>query len=221
MFAITRTVISMAGISAIALVLIGGGLAAYRVARDPAAITGTVLRSQARASPTPITASQPGVKLPSTDHTTPASAATTASPWAISEAHAEAVVRQHGYMPQRDAGDWCESCPLHVIIAEQRQATYALHWAFFFANGRGWLGTDTAAPTIEQPVAVAWRDATTVALTYNLYRPGDAACCASGDHATVRFRWDGARLVPLDPVPEARLPAAADPAATRAPHSSS
>jgi hypothetical protein len=40
-----------------------------------------------------------------------------------------------------------------------------------------------------------------IALDYTLYEARDAQCCPSGGTATVRYRWDGTRLRPLDRIP--------------------
>jgi hypothetical protein len=70
--------------------------------------------------------------------------------------------------------------------------------AFFFADDR-FLGTDAATPSAE--VQEVWRDNRTIALLYILHRDGDALCCPTGGGAIVRFRQQGSRVVPLDPIP--------------------
>jgi hypothetical protein len=46
-----------------------------------------------------------------------------------------------------------------------------------------------------------WRDDTTIALMYVLYRNSDALCCPTGGGKIVRFHWNGSRLVALDRIP--------------------
>lgn len=69
--------------------------------------------------------------------------------------------------------------------------------AFFFVEG-DYIGTDTLEPSAT--IGLAWQDDTTVALTYALYDPDDPMCCPTGE-ATVRYRWNGSKLEPLDPIP--------------------
>ena len=70
--------------------------------------------------------------------------------------------------------------------------------AFFFLND-DYLGTDTLNPSAGIRLLVRTPD--TVTLSYVLYRPNDGMCCPTGGSATVRYHWNGTRLVPLDPIP--------------------
>jgi RNA polymerase subunit RPABC4/transcription elongation factor Spt4 len=45
-------------------------------------------------------------------------------------------------------------------------------------------------------------DATSFAVTYGVYKPGDPHCCPTGGNATTTFRWNGSALV-HDPAPGA------------------
>lgn len=109
------------------------------------------------------------------------------------------VVCRSGYLARSAAETYCESCTLHVIIgAGITSADGYDQRAFFFAGGR-YLGTD--ALDASAGIRVVWRDDTTVALGYALYRSSDGFCCPTGGEAVVRFRWDGQRLVALDPIP--------------------
>ncbi|MDX6643054.1 MAG: hypothetical protein QOD76_1016 [Solirubrobacteraceae bacterium] len=69
--------------------------------------------------------------------------------------------------------------------------------AFFFVGGR-YIGTDTS--DLSASMRIASQTDTTVGLTYALYGPRDALCCPHR-FATVRYHWNGTRLVPLDPIP--------------------
>jgi hypothetical protein len=46
-----------------------------------------------------------------------------------------------------------------------------------------------------------WRNLNTLAFLYVLYRPSDADCCPTGGAVSVRYRWDGTKVVRLDPLP--------------------
>ena len=72
--------------------------------------------------------------------------------------------------------------------------------AFFFAGDR-YIGTDArdASATVEFVRQVG----NVVTLRYFLYRPADSMCCPSAGTVDVRYRWDGTRLIPLDPIPAA------------------
>jgi hypothetical protein len=69
---------------------------------------------------------------------------------------------------------------------------------WFFDHG-GFVGRDAATPS--HTIIGLWRDDTTIAFMYVLYRQSDPNCCATGGGAIVRFRWNGKRVRPLDPVP--------------------
>jgi hypothetical protein len=47
----------------------------------------------------------------------------------------------------------------------------------------------------------SWRNLNTLAFLYVLYRPTDAMCCPSGGAVSVRYRWNGKKIVRLDPLP--------------------
>jgi hypothetical protein len=69
---------------------------------------------------------------------------------------------------------------------------------WFFDHGR-FIGRD--APTPSHEIIGLWRNDRTIAFMYVLYRQSDANCCATGGGAIVRFRWNGKRVRPLDPLP--------------------
>ena len=69
--------------------------------------------------------------------------------------------------------------------------------AFFFVRDR-YIGTDTS--DLSASMRIASQSDTTIGLTYALYGPRDALCCPHR-FATVRYHWNGRRLVPLDPIP--------------------
>lgn len=39
------------------------------------------------------------------------------------------------------------------------------------------------------------------AITYADYGPGDPACCPTLPSVTIIFRWNGAHMIPLEPIP--------------------
>jgi hypothetical protein len=69
---------------------------------------------------------------------------------------------------------------------------------WFFEHGR-FVGLDAA--TSSHDIVALWRDDRTIVVMYVLYRQTDAECCPTGGGATVRFRWNGKRVVRLDPLP--------------------
>lgn len=69
---------------------------------------------------------------------------------------------------------------------------------WFFAGGR-FVGYD--APKSSAGIIGLWRDGSTIAFLYILYRANDALCCASGGGSDVRFHWTGKRVVALDALP--------------------
>jgi len=123
-------------------------------------------------------------------------------------AAAERVVRSHGYNP--NSGQWYPNHQLNAIVGVvQHSADGAARQTFFFVGNR-YIGTDKADVSANSYyVAGANR---TVTIGYPIYGPSDPMCCPSGGNWTVRFHWNGSRLVPLDPI-NAPTPVVADRAA--------
>ena len=130
-------------------------------------------------------------------------------------AEGQAVVAQQGYTtlqpyagpcstasPCADAGSklvataWCSTCPLHVIIGVSTPSADGYNRRAFFFTDR-YLGTDAATPSSD--LSFDTRDLDTVTLFYGHYVAPDR-----GVTVKVRFRWDGTRLVALDPIPDHR-----------------
>jgi LppP/LprE lipoprotein len=111
------------------------------------------------------------------------------------------VVRSHGFTPH-DTDDYGYpdfNYGLHVIIGYAAgSADGYTQQAFFFLRGR-YVGTDLADPSAT--IQIVWRDDTTIALGYTIYKPNDAMCCPLGGEVTVRYHWTGTRLVTLDRIP--------------------
>lgn len=115
-------------------------------------------------------------------------------------AAALAVVRGLGYVPA-DAGDYHRDQTLRVLLGTRAGgATSPGALAFFFLRDR-YLGTDSSLPSARLQVGA--QDDTSITLTYTLYRPGEAACCATGGVRDVRFALDNGRLEPMSPIPTA------------------
>jgi hypothetical protein len=69
----------------------------------------------------------------------------------------------------------------------------------WFFRGSHFVGHDSKQSSAS--IVGLWRDANTMAFMYVLYRPTDALCCATGGGAVVRYRWNGEKVVRLDPLP--------------------
>ncbi len=110
------------------------------------------------------------------------------------------LIKQKGYTVIDTSEVWYDpSEQLNVLIGMcTGSADGYCKQAFFFYNGK-YLGTDTADPS--QQISVVWRNDTTIALNYILYRKDDAMCCPTAGAATVRFQWNGTKLEALDPIP--------------------
>ena len=79
--------------------------------------------------------------------------------------------------------------------------------AFFFVREQ-YLGTDAVSPSLR--LKVAGQKGGQITLAYTRFAVGDKPCCPSDGTVKVRFKLDGERLTPLDPIPPAaaRLPPA-------------
>lgn len=94
---------------------------------------------------------------------------------------------------------WRPSATLHVLRATpSTAASYGGDYYFFFVDGNAVSRQYFTGAMSEQGL-----DATTFAVTYRVFRPGDAHCCPTGGTSTVRFRWNGSAVVALDPMPGA------------------
>lgn len=69
---------------------------------------------------------------------------------------------------------------------------------WFFHNA-DFVGND--AKRSSGDIIGSWGDLDTLAFLYVLYRPTDAMCCPTGGAVSVRYRWNGKRVVRLDPLP--------------------
>ena len=90
---------------------------------------------------------------------------------------------------------------LHVLIGTAAQSADGYsQQAFFFVRGH-FLRTDL--PDTSAAIHLAWRNDTTIALSYVVYKPNEPMCCPTGGALIVRYKWDGTKLRALDPVPSA------------------
>lgn len=112
---------------------------------------------------------------------------------------AVATMRERGYAAE-DLETFRGDHTLRVLFGEPLDGPEGTRRAFFFVGSQN-VGTD--APDASGDVKVSKAEETEIRLRYRLYQPTDDADRPSGELVRVRFRWDGASLVPLDPVPSA------------------
>jgi len=74
--------------------------------------------------------------------------------------------------------------------------------AFFFYDGK-YIGSDIPDIGASSDIEESWRDDDTITINYFLYKPDDGLCCPTGGAATVRFQWNGTKVINLDPIPSA------------------
>jgi hypothetical protein len=106
-------------------------------------------------------------------------------------------VSKEGYNPD-DEDQYHPSQTLRVLVGTKKDSGdgYAKR-AFFFVGDR-YIGTDTSDDSAA--IRVDSQSDTTITLAYPLYGKDDPLCCPGGE-ATVRYQWNGSKLVPLDPIP--------------------
>ncbi|MCX5182608.1 LppP/LprE family lipoprotein [Streptomyces sp. NBC_00268] len=112
---------------------------------------------------------------------------------------AKKIVRAKGFDPyvHGPASAWAKYT-LRVLVGVKEPGDSYTNFAFFFV-GKRYLGTDSTNPSARMQVVKQTKD--TVAVKYTLYRPDDALADPSGGNTTVRYKWTGVKLMPLDPVP--------------------
>ncbi len=113
-------------------------------------------------------------------------------------AAASKVVDRLGYDPSTAASAWHSDHHLNAIVGIlKKSADGKYQRTFFFVDGR-YIGTDTAKPSAD--IGVKNTAADLVTASYGIFQPSDALCCPSS-HRSVRYEWNGSKLVPLDPIP--------------------
>ena len=151
--------------------------------------------------------------LPPKQTSPPAGQAPTPQPSGlISLDQAKSIVREYKdkstgpghYEPylEGDPARW-DTTQIRVLIGQLTPGDSYTNRAFFFSKAR-FLGTDTSEPSARMSVLA--QDTATITIQYELYRNGDALVQPTGGTANVRFFWNGAKLVPLDPIPPCENP---------------
>jgi hypothetical protein len=136
------------------------------------------------------------VETQTVEHTTPTQTADTASPEEALNA-AIATVNEEGYEPA-DTDHYDADATLRVIVGIRKGSVDGNDQRAFFFAGSEYLGTDTSDRS--GSIHVEFANDTTLALSYALFAPDDPLCCPSS-RKTVRYRWDGQQLNPLDAIP--------------------
>jgi hypothetical protein len=185
-------------IVAAAILLVGGGVGAAIALTDHGSNKPVALK------PARVSTTVPSTLPPESTTTTTIAPTTTAPSVPVSSGFnyqaAVQKVQSLGYSIYEDESGDQSVGPLNVLTATcTGSATGYCQNAFFFVNN-SYIGTDTSSPDIGVSIA-SWQNGTTVALNYPLYEPSDANCCPTGGTRTVRFNWNGSRLLPLDPLP--------------------
>jgi LppP/LprE lipoprotein len=98
-----------------------------------------------------------------------------------------------------DEATW-EGTTLRVLLGVRTPSDSYDQRAFFFLSER-YLGTDTRLPSAR--ISLVAHTDRTVTIEYVLYRRRDPLSDPTGGSATVRYHWNGRRLVPEDPIPPA------------------
>jgi serine/threonine protein kinase len=168
------------------------------------ALVATADNGKNKAGPSPShSASTSG--SPSASASAPPTSPTTTAPASLTPGNAsldsaQAVVMAVGYTPYQNAAEfWDPQSPINVVLGTLTGSADGYNnWAFFFA-GNVYIGHDASTPSMQ--LEVQGRTATTITLAYQIYGPSDPTCCPTGGTQTVRFRWNGSKLVPLDPIP--------------------
>jgi len=93
---------------------------------------------------------------------------------------------------------WGPGVGFHALYGNCRAGDGRDQYIWFFDRGR-FIRTD--ARKSSHLIIGVWRDDKTMAFLYVLYRQADPECCPTGGAATVRYRWNGKRVVRLDPLP--------------------
>jgi hypothetical protein len=107
---------------------------------------------------------------------------------------AVAVLHAQGYAPVK-LNDYDVKTRMHVLVGRRPDGA---RQAFFFVLTH-YIGHDTLTPSAH--IKVVGHRLRGVTLAYRTYGPDDAACCPRGPRTTVRFDWDGTRLVTTGVIP--------------------
>jgi len=115
-------------------------------------------------------------------------------------AAALAFWRSRGCEPwaKPDTSMWMHGWRFNAVFGNCRAEDGHDQHLYFFDRAR-FVGTDGLGTSSE--ILGLWRNDTTLAFMYVLYRPQDALCCPTGGGKVVRFRWNGRRFRALDRPP--------------------
>lgn len=131
--------------------------------------------------------------------TTAQTTSTTAEPGprVTSRAEAQLFMVSKGYLPTSGNG-YDDDNTLNVLVGSRPGGGQL---AFFFADDRA-LGTDTSSPSAS--IDLVDQSSDTVTLAYAVY---DGTSAQPTGKVPVRYRYDGAKVTPLDAIPSRRNPA--------------
>ncbi len=93
---------------------------------------------------------------------------------------------------------WQAGWRFNVLYGNCRAEDGSDQHAWFFDRGR-FIRIDARTPSLH--LVGLWRNDTTIAFLYVLYRRSDPSCCATGGGAIVRYRLEQGRVRRLDPLP--------------------
>ena len=115
-------------------------------------------------------------------------------------AQAEAFVDKRCPAKEREisTGLWEAGWKFNVLYGNCRAGDGRDQHAWFFDKGR-FVGVDARSASHE--IIGLWRNGSTIALLYVLYRNSDPDCCATGGGAIVRYRLGKGHVGRLDPLP--------------------
>jgi hypothetical protein len=99
---------------------------------------------------------------------------------------------------------WMRGWRFNALYGNCRAGDGRDQHVWFFSRAR-FIGSDTREPDSSKDIVALWRDGTTIAFMYVLYRRGDPNCCPTGGGKIVRFRIVGNHVKALDPLPPHQL----------------
>lgn len=115
-------------------------------------------------------------------------------------AQAEAFVDKQCPAATRDISSsmWQAGWRFNALYGNCRAGDGSDQHAWFFDRGR-FVRLDSRTPSLH--LVGLWRNDTTIAFLYVLYRRSDPSCCATGGGAIVRYRLEQGHVHRLDPLP--------------------
>jgi len=96
---------------------------------------------------------------------------------------------------------WSHGARFNALYGNCRAGDGRDRQIWFFVGHR-FAGTD--ALSASRDIVGLWRDDTTIAFLYVLYRARDPNCCPTGGGKVVRFRLGGSSVRVLDALPRNR-----------------